>query len=65
MNSDNREPNPDDASDLLPTCRWMENCELILEPDGCSTCDFMNPDLPRDEDGEPYDLPPDPLHLTR
>ncbi len=52
-------PEPEcEWDDCIPTCRFLDSCELILEPDGCRTCDFMR-EIPRDEDGDP--LPPDPL----
>lgn len=51
MNSENRNPYPDEVWDLVPTCRFMDNCDQLLI--GCNTCDYMNPDLLRDEDGEP------------
>lgn len=45
--------NPDEVWDFVPTCRFMENCARLLLPGGCDTCDYTNPDLLRDEDGEP------------
>jgi hypothetical protein len=27
--------------DLVPTCRFLENCDLLLRGDGCPTCDFV------------------------
>lgn len=39
--------------DSVPECRWVSQCHLLLEPHGCDHCDHNNPDLLRDEDGEP------------
>jgi hypothetical protein len=33
--------------DFVPTCRWLDHCELILHEDGCRTCEFrrgLSPD---------------------
>jgi hypothetical protein len=27
--------------DLVPTCRFLEHCHLLLRGDGCPTCDFV------------------------
>ena len=57
MSQDYR-PVPESSRDFVPTCRWMDSCDLILQRDGCRTCDYTR-STPRDEDGDPY--PPDPL----
>ena len=54
--TDHRNSNPEDATDFVPTCRFLDNCDRLLIPGGCDTCDFLNPDLPKDEDGEPYGI---------
>jgi len=62
MNDGNHNSNP--WWDYVePECRWAPQCHRLLIPGGCDQCDFMNPDLPRNEDGEPYSIPecPDPL----
>ena len=43
------------ASDLvIPTCRSIQDCGLILQPGGCSSCAFQL--CPHDEDGDPIPL---------
>lgn len=48
--------NDNHAWDSVPECPWIPQCDLLLLPGGCDSCDFMNPDLPRDEDGELVDI---------
>lgn len=51
--TNHRSSNPEDATDFVPTCRFMDSCDRLLDPYDCDSCDFNNPDLLRDEDGEP------------
>ena len=54
-------PEPEFFSDFVPTCRWNDNCELLMVRDGCTACDFKRP-MSRNEDGDPY--PSDSLEET-
>lgn len=58
MTNDHLHTNHDDNRGwaCVPECPWIPQCDLLLLPGGCDTCDFMNPDLPRDEDGELIDI---------
>lgn len=49
----NRNSNPGDATDSVPTCRFIDSCNRLFISGGCDTCDYKSPDLLRDEDGEP------------
>lgn len=62
MNDDNPDssPDPNHSWDYVePECRWAPQCHPLLIPGGCEECESLNPnpDLPRDEDGEPYSVP--------
>lgn len=62
MTDDHLHTNHEDSRSWysIPECPWIPQCDLLLLPGGCDACDFMNPDLPRDEDGELLDIPDDP-----
>lgn len=38
--------------DAAPECQWIPQCDLLLIPGGCVTCDYMRDDVLWDEDGE-------------
>ena len=51
----------------VPECQWMPQCDLLLIPGGCDSCDFMRDDILWDEDGEPIvigDEPPNPAYQS-
>lgn len=58
----NRNSNPEDAWDFVPVCRYLPQCHLLRTPGGCDRCDYTNPDLLHDEDGEPFGIPDRPQY---
>lgn len=41
-------------NDVVPVCRFDENCERIILDDGCLNCDFQN--QPTDGCGDPQEF---------
>lgn len=39
---DSHTDQPTHSFDLLKVCRWLDNCEQLLIPGGCGTCEFTH-----------------------